>query len=89
MPLVLLVTGADYLPPPKGVPYLSPQKELKSRYRYLDSDGALLRTPVWPLPSETKVCFYCACIFLSKPEFKSYFVLTYNTANLYVKGNNV
>lgn len=50
-----LVTGADYLPPPKGVPYLSPQKEPKSRYRYLDSDGALLRTPVWPLPSETKV----------------------------------
>ena len=49
------VTRADYLPPPKGVPYLSPQKEPKSRYRYLDSDGALLRTPVWPLPSETKV----------------------------------
>lgn len=48
------MTGADYLPPPKGLPYLSPQKEPKSRYRYLDSDGALLRTPVWPLPSETK-----------------------------------
>lgn len=48
------MTRADYLPPPKGVPYLSPQKEPKSRYRYLDSDGALLRTPVWPLPSETK-----------------------------------
>ena len=55
-----LVTRADYLPPPKGIPYLSPQKEPKSKYRYLDSDGALVRTPVWPLPSETKVRFYFA-----------------------------
>lgn len=59
-----LVTGADYLPPPKGLPYLIPQKEPRSRYRYLDSDGALLRTPVWPIPSETKVWFYFVWIFL-------------------------
>ncbi|KAL9952344.1 hypothetical protein ACROYT_G039587 [Oculina patagonica] len=48
------MTGANYLPPPKDLPYLSPQKEPRSRYRYLDSDGALLKTPVWPIPSETK-----------------------------------
>ncbi|KAJ7379842.1 hypothetical protein OS493_012591 [Desmophyllum pertusum] len=48
------LTGADYLRPSKDHPYLSPQKEPRSRYRYLDSDGALLRTPVWPAPSETK-----------------------------------
>ncbi|XP_022787164.1 uncharacterized protein LOC111327286 [Stylophora pistillata] len=48
------MTGSGYLHPPKDHPYLSPQRELKSRYQYLDSDGALLRAPEWPSPSETK-----------------------------------
>lgn len=48
------MTGSGYLHPPKDHSYLSPQREQNSRYRYLDSDGALLRAPEWPSPSETK-----------------------------------
>lgn len=64
-----IVTGANYLPPPKGLPCLSPQKEPRSRYRYLDSDGALLKTPVWPLPSETKawcLSLFCSTFYISQ-----------------------
>lgn len=54
--LCFLVTGADYPHPPRDdVEYLSPRRAPRSKYRYLDSDGALLKTPVWPMPSETKV----------------------------------
>ncbi|KAM7447247.1 hypothetical protein ABFA07_004524 [Porites harrisoni] len=48
------MTGSSYLHPPGDMPYLSPQKEPRSKYRYLDSNGALLKSPLWPKPSETK-----------------------------------
>lgn len=50
------MTGADYLVPTSELKCLSPRKAPRSRYRYLDSDGALLTSPVWPIPPETKVC---------------------------------
>ena len=53
---LFLVTGADYPHPPRDdVEYLSPRRAPRSKYRYLDSDGALFKIPVWPMPSETKV----------------------------------
>lgn len=74
-----IVTGSSYLHPPGDMPYLSPQKESRSKYRYLDSNGALLKSPLWPKPSETKVNgtfltnsllqVYFFCIFLSSMFF--------------------
>lgn len=50
------------------MPYLSPQKEPRSKYRYLDSNGALLKSPLWPKPSETKV----SGTFLTNYKCKKY-----------------
>lgn len=51
------MTGADYRVPTSELKCLSPRKAPRSRYRYLDSDGALLTSPVWPIPPETKEKF--------------------------------
>lgn len=51
------MTGADYRVPTSELKCLSPRKAPRSRYRYLDSDGALLTLPVWPIPPETKEKF--------------------------------
>lgn len=62
------ITGADYLHPPRDLNALSPQKAPRSKYRYLDSDGALLKAPAWPMPSETKEEFFTAVGLLARDD---------------------
>ncbi|EDO26922.1 predicted protein, partial [Nematostella vectensis] len=46
------VSGTDYPTPPGDYPTLGPRRAPQSRYRFLDTDGALLQPPAGPPRSE-------------------------------------